>query len=381
MRAGALPLSCPTLSSVSPSRPSRRASPPPRHSPLRAGCGACARRDCCRAVEPIAAGLADSALGRFCPTSSDGARRSSSGPAGARASRCASAASRCARAAGCRRCELRDVVLLDAEQREALRLPRVAAALSARSLLALELRFEQLLIDGAALEVRRDARRAASSSPASNSPASGARPATAARPTGSSRSTSSAVRHGRLRWIDEQRGAPPLELDAVDLVVRNGLRRHDLRLDATPPAAWGERFTLRGALHATAARAARRLAALERHGLRRRCRAPTSRELRRHVTCRSSSPRATARCAPGSTCATGNCRLSPPTWRCAPWRCGWAPASSRWRSRNCRAASAPSATGPQLRFTAVRLGFCHCRRRGLAAQQLHARIASGGGRG
>ena len=33
---------------------------------------------------------------------------------------------------------------------------------------------------------------------------------------------------------------------AGDLVVRNGLRHHDLRLDGTPPAAWGERFSLRG---------------------------------------------------------------------------------------------------------------------------------------
>ena len=49
------------------------------------------------------------------------------------------------------------MVLLDAGGRVALRLPRVVAALSPRSLLALDLRFEQLLIDGAELEVRRDA--------------------------------------------------------------------------------------------------------------------------------------------------------------------------------------------------------------------------------
>ena len=53
--------------------------------------------------------------------------------------------------------ELREVVLLGADQRPALRLPRVFAAVSPRSLLSLELRFEQLLIDGAELEVRRDA--------------------------------------------------------------------------------------------------------------------------------------------------------------------------------------------------------------------------------
>jgi hypothetical protein len=52
--------------------------------------------------------------------------------------------------------ELRDVRVLDPEQRVALTLPRVFAALSARSFLAFEPRFEQLLIDGASLDVRRD---------------------------------------------------------------------------------------------------------------------------------------------------------------------------------------------------------------------------------
>src|SRR4030095_2571092 len=51
----------------------------------------------------------------------------------------------------------RDVEVLDAEQRVALRLPHVAAALSPRSLLAFEPRFEQLLIDAPALDIRRDA--------------------------------------------------------------------------------------------------------------------------------------------------------------------------------------------------------------------------------
>src|SRR5262245_43606545 len=53
--------------------------------------------------------------------------------------------------------ELHDVVLKDRNGREALRLPRIAAALSVPSLLALQLRFEQLLIEGAELVVRRDA--------------------------------------------------------------------------------------------------------------------------------------------------------------------------------------------------------------------------------
>ena len=52
--------------------------------------------------------------------------------------------------------ELRDVALLDARGEPALRLPHVTAALSPRSLVALELRFEQVLVEGAELEVRRD---------------------------------------------------------------------------------------------------------------------------------------------------------------------------------------------------------------------------------
>ena len=140
--------------------------------------------------------------------------------------------------------ELVDVVLHDRQQREALRLPKISAALSARSLLALELRFEQLHIEGAALDVRRDR--------AGRIFVAGIE----ILPSGADPNSSGvdwffaqhevAVRHGRLRWLDEQRDAPALELDDVDLVLRNGLRQHDLRLDATPPAAWGERFTLQG---------------------------------------------------------------------------------------------------------------------------------------
>lgn len=139
--------------------------------------------------------------------------------------------------------EFDDVVLLDAAQRVVLRLPRVAAAPAASSLFALELRLQQLLIDGAELEVRRDA-------------AGAVRVAgfalDAAAPAGDGlgldtvlRQREIVLRGARVRWVDEQRAAPPLELRDVDLVVRNGLRTHDLRLDATPPADWGERFSLR----------------------------------------------------------------------------------------------------------------------------------------
>jgi hypothetical protein len=64
--------------------------------------------------------------------------------------------------------EFKQVTLLDAQQRPALQLPRVLASISPQSLLAFELRFEQLLIEGAQLEVRAT-RPAGSSSPGSTS--------------------------------------------------------------------------------------------------------------------------------------------------------------------------------------------------------------------
>jgi uncharacterized protein (TIGR02099 family) len=140
--------------------------------------------------------------------------------------------------------ELREVLLLDANQQPALRLPRVFAALSPRSLLSLDLRFEQLLIDGPQLEVRRDKTgRIFVAGLDFSGPGVG---------DGSAASDwffaqrEFVVRGGALRWTDELRGADPLALSDVQLVVRNGLREHALRLDATPPPEWGERFSVAG---------------------------------------------------------------------------------------------------------------------------------------
>lgn len=142
--------------------------------------------------------------------------------------------------------DLRDVVLRDASGAEALRLPRVSAALSPRSLLVLSPRLAQLYIEDARLLVRRDA----------NGHLHVGGLDLAARTTVSSADEAATLdwlfsqdelvlRGGALRWIDEQRNAPALELTAVDIVLRNGLRSHDMRVDATPPADWGDRFTLR----------------------------------------------------------------------------------------------------------------------------------------
>jgi uncharacterized protein (TIGR02099 family) len=138
--------------------------------------------------------------------------------------------------------ELHDVVLRDARGREALRLPRVAAALSVPSLLALHLRFDQLLIDGARLEVRRDAEgrlHVAGMDVEGEHVGDGQQAA-----DWFFEQHEFVIRGGTLRWVDEQRAAPALALTDVQLVLRNNGRSHDLRLDATPPPNWGERFRL-----------------------------------------------------------------------------------------------------------------------------------------
>ena len=56
-----------------------------------------------------------------------------------------------------------------------------------------------------------------------------------------------AVRGARVHWLDDVHPERAAALwQQVDAVLRNGLRRHQLRLDATPDGAWGERFTLIG---------------------------------------------------------------------------------------------------------------------------------------
>ena len=142
--------------------------------------------------------------------------------------------------------ELREVVLLGPDQRPALRLPRVFAAISPRSLLSLELHFEQLLIDGAELEVRRDRNGRIFVAGLNFNSANLDKDEGSAAADWFFSQHEFVIRSGALRWTDEQRDAVPLALTDVQLVVRNTLRRHDFRIDATPPTEWGDRFTATG---------------------------------------------------------------------------------------------------------------------------------------
>ena len=136
-----------------------------------------------------------------------------------------------------------DVRLLDPAGREALRLPLVQASLSPASVWRLG--FEQLLIDSPVLDVRR--------TPDGRIEVAGLDMASGPESDGSAadwffNQSEFIIRQGTVRWIDDLKRQPPLALSQLDFVVRNGIHRHDFRLDATPPADWGERLSLRGQL-------------------------------------------------------------------------------------------------------------------------------------
>lgn len=142
--------------------------------------------------------------------------------------------------------ELRDIALLDAQARPALVLPKVVVALSLRS--ALLLKLDQLVLDRPELDVLQTADGHVLVAGLNWGMPEG--DSVVADWLFSQREL--IVRGGVLRWhtapFDPSRAdtATPLRLQDVDLVVRNSSRKHLLRLDATPPSAWGERFVVQG---------------------------------------------------------------------------------------------------------------------------------------
>lgn len=143
--------------------------------------------------------------------------------------------------------ELRDIELLDPQGRPALMLPKVLVALSLRSAMLLQL--DQLVLDHPEVDVLQTA----------DGHWQVAGMTWGAMPEGDSAvadwlfsQREVIVRGGVLRWhvapLAPLNGdtATPLLLQDVDLLIRNSSRRHNLRLDATPPSAWGERFVVQG---------------------------------------------------------------------------------------------------------------------------------------
>lgn len=139
--------------------------------------------------------------------------------------------------------ELRDVQLFDPDGRVALHLPLVRTAVSVRSLWHGNV--EQVVIDQPVLDVRRTALGRIEVA-GLDVAGPGKRDGAAADWFFSLREF--VIQNGTVRWTDEQRAQPPLALGALSFVVRNTARTHQFRLDATPPAEWGERLSLLGRL-------------------------------------------------------------------------------------------------------------------------------------
>jgi len=167
--------------------------------------------------------------------------------------------------------ELRGIEILDPEGRTALRLPRVLVAISVRSVLSLKL--EQLVIDRPELDIRLNADGSWRVAGLDLANSAKGQSAVADWFWGQREII---VRGGTLRWTHErgheramtaplkdllpslpaQAAAqlPPhasaaprtLVLRDVDLLLRNSARHHDVRLDATPPDEWGQRFVAMG---------------------------------------------------------------------------------------------------------------------------------------
>jgi uncharacterized protein (TIGR02099 family) len=137
--------------------------------------------------------------------------------------------------------ELNGVEMLDTQGRVGLSLPRVLITLSPRSVWRLGV--EQLYLDQPDLDIRRGPDGRISVAGLDLTGAQGGNPAAL---DWVFAQTELVIHGGSLRWTDELRRTEPLALSQVELVVRNRGRHHDLRFDATPPPAWGERFSLSG---------------------------------------------------------------------------------------------------------------------------------------
>jgi uncharacterized protein (TIGR02099 family) len=139
--------------------------------------------------------------------------------------------------------EMSQVRMLDKQGRDALVLRTVTATLSPRSLWNLS--FDQLHIEQPELAIRRDAQGRIS---VAGLDMSGSETDIDAQllPDWFFSHSEFVISSGTIRWMDEQRQTPVLALEKVDVHIRNSGRKHQIRIDATPPATWGERFMLAG---------------------------------------------------------------------------------------------------------------------------------------
>ena len=132
--------------------------------------------------------------------------------------------------------ELQDVKLLDAQAQTTLQLGRVWVTVSPTSILSMSL--EQLVIDTPELDVLRDA--AGQWAVAGLNIKTSANTQTHPGLDWLFSQTEIVVQRGLVHWRDDWLHQAPVTFRDVSLVLRNGPRSHQLRLDATPPAQWGQ---------------------------------------------------------------------------------------------------------------------------------------------
>lgn len=142
------------------------------------------------------------------------------------------------------RFEMQGVRLLDANGRDALVLQTITAAVSPQSLL--DFGFERLVVEKPELSIRRDAtgRITVAGLDVANDSKSSDETSIAADWLFSQGEI--VIRSGTIRWNDELLTAPSLSLENVDVYLRNQGRFHEIRVDATPPTAWGLPFSVMG---------------------------------------------------------------------------------------------------------------------------------------
>lgn len=135
-----------------------------------------------------------------------------------------------------------DVRILDNQGQPALVLPRIDASVSWLSLLAVELRLASLEIERPELLIRRD--KQGRMFIGSIALAGGATDNDFA--NWLLHQSRMVVRNAIIVWLDEQRGAPPLVLDQVNLRIENLFSHHQFALHAVPPMELATPLDVRG---------------------------------------------------------------------------------------------------------------------------------------
>lgn len=140
------------------------------------------------------------------------------------------------------RMSLIDVRILDEQQKTALALPRIESSVSWLSLLVLELRLAKLEIDRPELLIRRDARGNVFIGGVALSGQDGGNDLS----DWLLRQPRMLARDALIVWVDEQRDAPPLVLQGVNLRIENLFSHHRFAVTALPPEGLATPLDVRG---------------------------------------------------------------------------------------------------------------------------------------